>query len=137
MELEAFPANIWEWKYMERTAYYTIGGVAYSLWDMHHGVLRQNKPAPGDGKDLPFYTNDPRLSILQHVISDPCIIFTLSNHTIYSPSVFRLEPNSIREDLKQAANLFCQNTISFASHRVIYTYTTFSFTYYLLFPISY
>ena len=117
MEHEKFPENIWEWRYMERTAYYTIGGVAYSLWDIHNGILRQNKPSPR-GKDLPFYDTDPRLSTLKQVAYSPMILFALSNHTVYSPSVFRLEPDCFQEGLTQATNLYFQTNVAFEAHRV-------------------
>jgi hypothetical protein len=80
VELEKFPENVWEWRYLERTAYYTVSGVAYSLWDMHHGVLRHNRPSPG-GNEIPFFSDDPRLAILDKIIYDPCVIFALSQHS--------------------------------------------------------
>lgn len=127
MELEKFPSSIWDWKYMEKEAYYTIGGVAYSLLDIHHGILRNNKSPPGT-KFIPFFAQDPRSKMIHQVISDPCIIFTLSNHTIYSPSVFRLEPSSLREGLAKAESFFCETTIFFKKHTVCYINL-----YYLLF----
>lgn len=81
MEIESFPENIWEWKYLERKAYYIIDGSAYSLWDIHNGILRGNKPYP-DGNEIPFYPNDPRLVFHDKLIPDPCLLFTLSNHTM-------------------------------------------------------
>merc|ERR1712107_368949 len=61
--MERFPENQWDWRYLECTAYYTVAGMAYSLWDIHNGVLRHNRPSPG-GVDLPFYPDDPRINIL-------------------------------------------------------------------------
>src|SRR3990167_6785713 len=80
IEIEAFPTCLWDWRYLERAAYYTIGGVAYSIWDIHHGLLRHNRPAPY-GLDVPFYDSDPRKNLQKNIIYDPAIIFTLCNHT--------------------------------------------------------
>jgi hypothetical protein len=82
IECEQFPSNIWDWCFMEQTAYYTIGGVAYSLYDIHHGLLRHNKPSPFS-QSVPFYDTDPRKTLMQSIVFNPCTLFTLSNHTLY------------------------------------------------------
>ena len=87
IEIEHFPTCIWDWRYLERTAFYTIGGVAYSLFDIHHGILRHNRLSPF-GSDHPFVENDPRLSLLSNVADNPCTLFTLSDHTRYVLPLF-------------------------------------------------
>src|SRR3990167_11488456 len=102
IEIEAFPTCLWDWRYLERAAYYTIGGVAYSIWDIHHGLLRHNRPAPY-GLDVLFYDSDPRKNLQKNIIYDPAIIFTLCNHTkhvfsflfplSFSPSILPPSPS--------------------------------------------
>lgn len=35
-----FPASYLEWRYITKSAHYSIGGSAYSLDDILHGILR-------------------------------------------------------------------------------------------------
>lgn len=117
IEIEHFPTCIWDWRYLERTAFYTIGGVAYSLFDIHHGILRHNRLSPF-GSDHPFVENDPRLTLLSNVADNPCTLFTLSDHTRFSPSMFKLDPASLDNDLREAAKLYCHEYISFKKNIV-------------------
>jgi len=56
-----FPRTLLEWRYLECTSYYSIGGMAYCLADILHGHLRFNSPPPwSSAQKARFGENDPR-----------------------------------------------------------------------------
>ena len=80
-----FPSNLWDWRYFERKTYYTIGGVAYSIGDLHHGVLRGNRVAPWDCEPM-FPSSDPRAAFHAEEadLRDPRMLFVLAMHNGYA-----------------------------------------------------
>jgi len=108
-----FPSCLWDWRYLERTAYYTVGGVAYSIGDLHHGVLRGNRVAPWD-EEVMFADSDPRRSYHadEAELRDPRMLFTLAMHNKMSPSMFTLRADQLELCLQRAADFFCQEHVS-------------------------
>lgn len=107
-----FPSNLWDWRYFERKTYYTIGGVAYSIGDLHHGVLRGNRVAPWDSEPM-FAPSDPRSAFHaeEAELRDPRMLFVLAMHNGMSPAMFTLQPEHMDHCLQRATEFFCQEHV--------------------------
>ena len=81
--LFGIPPGLWSRSKLCNQASYTVGGIELSLFDIEHGILRQNRKAPSCLFSR-FGDRDPR-KIYKILESDPRIIFALMGS---------LQPNS-------------------------------------------
>lgn len=95
---------------MYATAAYNIGGRIYSLNDIEHGILRNNRPSPAPYSDLPLAPNDPRLDSC--VDLDPRIHFALNCGAKSCPPIMIYKSINLNASLDRATSGFLSNTVS-------------------------
>lgn len=93
---------------LSQSAIYVIGGTNFSLLDIEHIALRPRLLPPEIGAPIPFYDfkkDDPRM---RYAISefDRRIPYGISYCTTSSPRIHVFTPDSVDEQLSDAAKLF-------------------------------
>jgi hypothetical protein len=86
-----------------------IHGLAYSLDDIFHGVLRGNAPAPGSLR-APMPRDDPRLAHVPMAL-DERLHFALFRGTRSSPAFRVFESGRLDAQLEEAATQYIQRTV--------------------------
>ena len=91
---------------------YEIGGHAYCLDDIEHGILRGNKCSPAPLTSPPFSAQDPRLPFI--VTCDPRIHFTLNCGAKSCPpiGVYSDDSEAFERQLVLATELFLDSTVT-------------------------
>lgn len=108
--VEGLPGSVLEvGRFWNRTAY-LIGGQAYSLDDIEHGVLRGNRPHPS-ASDPPFSDSDPRRPFALQSC-DPRIHFALVCGAKSCPAIQVYSAGNLDRALTQAARSFCAQEVS-------------------------
>jgi len=83
---------------------YCIGAYNYSVPDIHHGILRGNKPSPYTRKER-FLNSDPRM--IHMVNFDPRVNFVLLKPGFVDTPVI---PQNLEQVLEETAKRFIQLT---------------------------
>lgn len=93
------------------SASYVIGGHAFSLNDVEHGVLRGNAASPVPLSSRPFGPADPRLPCALPL--DPRIHFALNCAAVSCPpiSVYAFEEEALDKQLATATEAFLTATV--------------------------
>ena len=89
---------------------YRIGPYVYSLNDIEHGILRNNKISPVPNSNPQFHENDPRISYIMKTL-DPRLHFALNCGAKGCPPIAVYKAESIDKQLNRAAKGFLKNII--------------------------
>lgn len=112
------PRTMFERVSLYNTAAYNIGGRAYSLNMIEHGVLRSNRPGNGPFAQAPFADSDARKQcVLPRV--DPRIHFALNCGARSCPAVRFYEADNLDRTLDAATRVYLQEMEVDSEKRVI------------------
>jgi len=95
---------------MFTTMAYQIGEELYTLGDIEHGLLRANRPPPGNGKKPKFGENDPRAKYCVKTV-DPRIHFALVCGAKSCPPIKLYSAMNLEWGLDSAAANFVNSEI--------------------------
>ncbi|RUS81942.1 hypothetical protein EGW08_010287 [Elysia chlorotica] len=109
IEQPKLPDSVLSVQQFFRTVGYIIGGHVYSLDDIEHGVLRNNRPHPASIEPM-FAPNDPRIKFICKEL-DPRIHFAVVCGAKSCPAIGVYTVENIDSALDSATRNFCAQEV--------------------------
>jgi len=106
---KSIPSSVLGVEHFWKTTAYNIGGLQYTLDEIEHGMLRNNRPHPSSHKPL-LEPNDPRLAFAITNV-DPRIHFALVCGAKSCPAIRVYSSANLDRALNVAAENFCQQEV--------------------------
>ena len=92
---------------------YDVGGLAFSLDDIEHGILRANEPARRGGRH-PMKDNDPRLNFAP-ILFDERVHFGMYSACRSSPALTAFQDSGLDAQLEAATRRYLADHVKVAS----------------------